>query len=140
MLKLLDILLIQYRSADKLYLSWDAASWHMSKKLSERLLELNNQAYRETNRSPLIELAPLPASAQFLNVIESIFSGVAKAVLHNSDYLSVELCQAAIDRHFLQRNVYFIQNPQRAGNKIWGQERIEPVFDETKNSKYHNYR
>jgi hypothetical protein len=118
MQKLLDILLIQYHSADKLYLSWDAASWHMSKQLSERLHELNSQVYRESNRSPLVELAPLPASAQFLNVIESVFSGVAKAVMHNSDYISGELCQAAIDHHFMERNTHFTINPQRAGNKI----------------------
>lgn len=140
MLKLLDILLVQYHSADKLYLSWDAATWHMSKKLMERLVVLNSTEYRDKHSSPLVELTPLPSSAQFLNVIESVFSGLAKAVLHNSDYLSVELCKEAIDRHFLERNQYFMANPKKAGNKIWGKERIEPVFDESKNSKYHNYR
>src|ERR1700722_2787875 len=28
--------------------------------------------------------APLPAGAQFLNVIESVFSGMSRAVIHNS--------------------------------------------------------
>ena len=36
-----------------------------------------------------VELAPLPASAQFLDVIESVFSGLARAIIHNSDYSSV---------------------------------------------------
>jgi len=45
-----------------------------------------------------LELAPLPASAQFLNVIESVFSGMARAIIHNSDYPSVAAAQEAIVR------------------------------------------
>jgi len=33
---------------------------------------------------------PLPAGAQFLNVIESVFSGMARAIIHNSDYESLK--------------------------------------------------
>jgi hypothetical protein len=36
---------------------------------------------------PHVKLVPLPSCAQFLNVIESVFSGMAKAVIHNSDFL-----------------------------------------------------
>jgi len=71
----------------------------------------------------MVKLAPLPSCAQFLNVIESVFSGMARAVIHNSNYESVEECKAAIDRHFAERNEYFKRNPKRAGNKIWGDER-----------------
>lgn len=39
----------------------------------------------------------------FLNVIESVFSGMAKAIIHNSDYKSVS-DKAAIDRYFSDRN------------------------------------
>lgn len=35
-------------------------------------------------------LAPLPAGAQFLNVVESVFSGTARAILANSNYGSIE--------------------------------------------------
>jgi len=56
--------------------------------------------------------------SQYLNVIESVFSGMAKAVIHNSDYQSVEEAMAAIDRHFLERNGYFAKNPKRAGKKF----------------------
>jgi hypothetical protein len=35
--------------------------------------------------APEIEILPLPAQAQFLNVIESVFSGMARAIIHNSD-------------------------------------------------------
>jgi hypothetical protein len=44
-------------------------------------------------------LAPLPAGAQFLNVIESVFSGMARAVIDNSNYGSVDEARAAIDRY-----------------------------------------
>lgn len=66
----------------------------------------------------MIKLAPLPACAQFLNVIESVFSGMARAIIHNSDYQSVEECKQAIDRYFIDRNKFYKKNPKKAGNKI----------------------
>jgi hypothetical protein len=45
--------------------------------------------------TPYIETAPLPAGAQFLNVIESVFSGMARAIIHNSDCPSVEAAKEA---------------------------------------------
>jgi hypothetical protein len=47
-----------------------------------------------------VKTAPLPAGAQFLNVIESVFSGMAKGIIHNSDYPSAEAAKNAIDRYF----------------------------------------
>lgn len=135
MIKLLEILLFKYKGEDKIYFSWDAASWHASKKLYERIDEVNKEEYRGTNQTPLVELAPLPSSAQFLNVIESVFSGMAKGIIHNSDYQSVDECKAAIDRYFFERNDYFQKFPKRAGKKIWGMERNKAVFDESKNFK-----
>ena len=44
--------------------------------------------------------AQLPAGAQFLNVIESVFSGMARGIIHNSDYCSVEAAKDAIDRYY----------------------------------------
>ena len=85
MIKLLEILLIQYRGQQKIFFSWDAASWHASKKLYKKIQEVNDEIYRSENKTPIVELAPLPSSAQFLNVIESVFSGLAKAIIHNSD-------------------------------------------------------
>jgi len=82
-----------------------------------------------------VELAPLPSRAQFLNVIESIFSGMARAIIHNSNYLSVEEAMAAIDRYFRERNTYFTEHPKRAGRKIWGKERVPPTFSEANNCK-----
>ena len=64
----------------------------------------------------MVETAPLPARAQFLNVIESVFSGMARAIIHNSDYKSVDEAKAAVDRYFAERD-YFRQHPRRAGKK-----------------------
>jgi hypothetical protein len=72
----------------------------------------------------------LPASAQFLNVIETIFS-----LIYNSDYGSVEEAMAAIDRYLAERNEHFLKSPQRAGKKIWGRERVPPEFIGGQNCK-----
>ena len=135
MIKLLSILLIQYRGCRTLYLSWDAASWHDSSALQEMVNTVNSDGYRQEHRTPRVVLAPLPACAQFLNVIESVFSGMARAIIHNSNYKSKEDAMAAIDRHLSERNEYFRQHPKRAGNKIWGKERVPPQFDESQNCK-----
>jgi transposase len=142
MIKLLEVLLVQYAGCDKIYLSWDAASWHASKKLYERVEEVNSAEYRARHKAPHVELAPLPASAQFLNVIESVFSGMAKAIIHHSDYESVEVCKAAIDRYFAERNASFLANPRRAGRIIWGKEATPSRFSASNNCKspkYHYY-
>lgn len=135
MLRLLHLLLETHRGCRKLYFSWDAASWHASKRLFREVEKVNSLEYRELHGTPLVELAPLPASAQFLNVIESVFSGMAKAIIHNSDYASASEAMAAIDRYFAERNEQFRKNPRRAGRKIWGQERVPPVFGATHNCK-----
>jgi hypothetical protein len=98
MIRLLEIITDKYTTEKRIFFSWDAASWHDSKKLYEKVKEVNEPEYRNKHNTPFVELAPLPSSAQFLNVIESVFSGMAKAVIHNSDYQSVDECQFAIDR------------------------------------------
>lgn len=133
MIKMADLLRTQYRSHRTIYLSWDAASWHVSKNLSVYLEKVNQEA--QTEGFPIIKTAPLPACAQFLNVIESVFSGMARATVHNSDYTSVDAAKEAIDRHFEQRNAYFLEHPKRAGQKIWGKERVPSVFAEAHNCK-----
>ena len=135
MIKMADLLALQYQGNRKLYLSWDAASWHRSNKLKDHLVRVNSAAYRKENGTPLIELAPLPSSAQYLNVIESVFSGMSKSVIHNSNYASLDECKTALDRYFAERNLYFRENPRKAGKKIWGKEIVKPVFDQQNNCK-----
>jgi len=135
MIRLIDVLCREYRASSTLYISWDCASWHSSKVLNTYLKKINEPVFRSGRASPMVVLAPLPSSAQYLNVIESVFSGMAKAVIHNSDYPDMAACMAAIDRYFCERNRHFLDHPHRAGNKIWGKELVPPVFDETNNCK-----
>ncbi|WP_234683000.1 IS630 family transposase [Bradyrhizobium monzae] len=137
-IKLLDELLACNLRLSRLYLSWDSASWHMSKQLARRIA--SNNVMAEVTGSARVETAPLPAGAQFLNVIEAVFSGMARAILHNSDYPSVEGAKRAIDRYFAERNLYFREHPKRAGNKIWGGERETAAFSESSNHKDPRYR
>jgi hypothetical protein len=126
MIRMMDLLLDRYRDRRKLYLSWDAASWHISKRLFERIEENNKAAV--ASGGPIVDTAPLPARAQFLNVIESIFSGMARAIIHNSNYRSAEEAKGAINRYFDERNRHFREHPRRAGKRIWGKERVPPEF------------
>jgi transposase len=140
MIKLLNLLVKQYSDEETIYLSWEAASWHASKKLQKRVDVINSDQFKKHTKSPIVKLAPLPKCAQFLNVIESVFSGMARAIIHNSDYQSVEECKSAIDRHFADRNNHFKKHPKRAGNKIWGKERVSATFSESNNCKDPKYR
>jgi transposase len=137
MIHMMEMLLAQYGDRRKIYLSWDAASWHVSKKLFERIDEHNFYA---GYKGPTIETAPLPARAQFLNVIESIFSGMSRAIIHNSDYPSVDEAKAAIDRYFSERNAHFRDHPRRAGGKVWGKEPAPSKFSEFNNCKDPRFR
>jgi transposase len=132
MIKLLDLLVTQYADQQTLYLCWDAVSWHNSKIL-KTYIEDHNRV-----EGPQIKIAPLPSCTQFLNVIESVFCGLAKAVIHNSDYASTGEAKAAIDLHFATRNQHFLANPKQAGRKIWGKELVKAHFSETHHTRNRN--
>jgi transposase len=133
MIRMMDLLIEKYDDRRRLYLSWDAASWHISKRLKQRIEEHNAAAH--TNGRPIVETAPLPSGAQFLNVIESVFSGMARAIIHNSDYKTLDDAKAAVDQYFADRNAHFSQHPRKAGRKIWGKEREVAAFSEANNCK-----
>jgi hypothetical protein len=76
MLRMLGKLLQEYRYKSRIYLSWDAASWHMSKTLHNYVATHNEAITKGEAAGPVVALAPLPSGAQFLNVIESVFSGM----------------------------------------------------------------
>jgi DDE superfamily endonuclease len=135
MIRMMNLLIDKYRDRRKIYLSWDAASWHISKQLHKCIDEHNGRAVR-----PTVDTAPLPAGSQFLNVIESVFSGMARAIIHNSDYKTVDDAKTAIDEYFMERNVHFNQHPRRAGNKIWRKEREPAAFSDANNCKDPRYR
>jgi transposase len=135
MIRMMEMLIERYRDRRTIYLSWDAASWHISKQLYKCIDFHNASAQR-----PLVETAPLPSGAQFLNVIESVFSGMARAIIHNSDYKTTDDAKAAIDRYLQERNAHFQHFPRRAGDKIWGKEREPPTFSDANNCKDPRYR
>ncbi len=116
-ISLIKILFEKYHGYSTLYLTWDCASWHRSKELQKFLNKLNSD-----KEGPTVEVVPLPKQSQFLNVIESVFSGMKGAVIFNSDYNSEDEMKAAISRHFEERNEYFTANPKRVGKKIWDEE------------------
>jgi len=135
MIALMRKLIEQYSGCRRIYFSWDAASWHSSKRFLAEVQRVNKLEYRIENNTPMVKLAPLPCRAQFLNVIESVFNGMSISIIHNSDYESVDAAKAAIDRYFGERNTYFKKNPKRAGNKIWGDELVPSKFSESNNCK-----
>jgi hypothetical protein len=132
-IRLVDRLRNIYAGYRQLYLSWDAAPWHSSARLKEHLLLLNERASQD--KRPMIGVLPLPRSAQFLNVIESVFSGMARAILHNSNYARLEDAQVAVTKYLEERNAAFRKNPKSAGRLIWGRERVPSSFSETNNCK-----
>ena len=137
MIRMAGLLRSQYADRQRIYLSWDAASWHVSRKLKAYLEKLNRNT---ADGYPVVELAPLPAGAQFLNVIESVFSGMARAIIHNSDYPSIAAAISAIDQYFRARNSHFSGQPSRAGHKIWQLERAPCKFSDANNCKDPSYR
>jgi transposase len=118
MIDLMELVFSEHRDKTHLYITWDAASWHDSISLTD-WLESFNLKTTEAKEGPLITLVPLPSRSQFLNVIESVFGTMKKAVIHHSDYQSAHEMKSAISLHFRERNAYFRENPRRAGNRIW---------------------
>lgn len=135
MIDLVEMLYNRYHDKSKIYLTWDAASWHGSNQLVEWADDFNT--WNSANGSgPIIEFIPLPSSAQFLNVIEAVFSGMKRAVIHNSDYESEEEMKNAISGHFSERNDFFRCSPRRAGKRIWNIN----FFEDRSNIRSGNYR
>ena len=139
MVKLLRILVDKYADQECIYLSWDAASWHASKAFYASVSEINSKNSAQ-GKGPQVKLVPLPSCAQFLNVIESVFSGMARAIIHNSDFPSAEAARGIIDQYFAARNEEFSKHPKRAGQKIWGDERVSSEFSVSNNCKDPKYR
>jgi transposase len=139
-IKMLHILIRQYSGCRTIYLSWDHASWHSSNSLFAKIGDVNKYRFRKKSKTPIVKLAPLPARAQFLNVIEAVFSGMAAAIIQNSNYESVIDAKIAIDRYFKERNEFFLKHPKRAGKKIWGKELVATTFKEGQNCKNPKWR
>ena len=55
---------------------------------------------------------------------------MSRAIIHNSDYGSLNAAKDAIDLYFRETNEHFSEHPKRAGLKIWGKERVPSKFQE----------
>jgi hypothetical protein len=64
-----------------------------------------------------------------------VFSGLAKGIIHNSNYSSAEAAKDAIDRYFKERNDYFVRCPKRAGRKIWDKRVCQASFSKRTTAK-----
>jgi transposase len=106
MIDLIEVLFNQHPFTSRIYLTWDADSWHKSGLLVEWLDAFNAET-ASSGYGSTIHLVPLPTSSQFLDVIEAVFSGMKKADIHHSDYPSKDEMKTAISRHFVERNGYF---------------------------------
>jgi transposase len=80
MMDMIEVLYNQYHTKAKLYITWDAVVWHNSGPLLEALDQFDDET-KALSIGPIIELVPLPTSAQFLNVIEGVLSGMTRAVI-----------------------------------------------------------
>lgn len=135
MVDLIELLFNQHNDMSRIYVIWDAASWHRSQELFDWLDAFNRET-KQRQDGPIIALIPLPVSAQFLDIIEAVFSGMKRAVIHHSDYRSTHEMKSAISAHFRDRNDFFKQNPRRAGKKIWDID----FFEDQDNLPSGNYR
>ncbi|HEY6872908.1 MAG TPA: IS630 family transposase [Geobacteraceae bacterium] len=118
--RLIERLTLLYMDSESIFLTWDAISVHGAKAVMEWIT-----AHNKATEAPQIHVVPLPSKSQFLNVIESVFGGMKKAVICNSDYVTALEMQEAIARHFEERNQYYRDNPKRAGNKIWDKQTFD---------------
>lgn len=114
---------LKYSKRSKLYVTWDSLVTHRSLTIDDWIKRINREAGHGIG--PQIEVVPLPSHAQFLNVIESVFSGMKRAIIANSDYGSKKEMEGAISRHYEERNLYFQETPKRAGHKIWDREAFD---------------
>ena len=80
MIDLIEVLYNQCHSCSKIYITWDAASWHDSTELTE-WLDCFNFETDKARCGPIVDFVPLPISSQFLDVIEAVFSGMKRAVV-----------------------------------------------------------
>src|SRR5260370_17762252 len=87
MIDLIEILFNQHPAASRLYLTWDAASWHSSSLLVE-WLDCFNAATKGSRRGPLLKPLPLPPAPQFLDAIHPVLIGITSGRLHPSSHLS----------------------------------------------------
>jgi hypothetical protein len=139
MIRMMDLLVQKYHDRRKLYLSWDAASWHISKGLYRRVDE-QNSAFLEG----VADLGLKPPCCQQAHSSSTLSNRYSVVWPDRSSTIvitkTLDDAKAAIDRYFADRNAHFMEHPRRAGKKIWGEEREVPEFSLANNCKDPRYR
>jgi hypothetical protein len=54
LIQMLHVLLPEYRGQERIYLSWDAASWHSSKTFEHEVENVNSDSFRLANGTPIV--------------------------------------------------------------------------------------
>ena len=134
MIDLIEILFNQHTFTSRIYLTWDAASWHKSGLLVEWLDTFNveTSAFRAYYSSC--------SARDVFSVFGRNRGGVQRNEKSRGPSFGLSIrrgeMKTAISRHFVERNSYFRDNPKRAGNKIW---EID-FFQDLENLNSGNYR
>jgi hypothetical protein len=59
-----------------------------------------------------------PPSNYGINRTTWIMHGMARSIIHNSDYKTLDEAKAAIDRYFADRNAHFLQHAEDGFNHV----------------------
>ena len=62
---------------------------------------------------------------------------MAKAIIHNSDYQSVDECAGAINRYFSDRNKFYIKNPKKQATKFGEKKELNQSLAKAITAKTH---
>ena len=138
MIKMADLLRQQYRGCRSIYLSWDAASWHISRKLVAHL----KMPIRKQSEMDILLFGP-PLCLQVPN--SSTLSSRFSVECLGQSFTTATMARWTLRRTpltctFGERNEQFLRDPKRAGHKIWGKERVPSEFQEGQNCKDPAYR
>jgi DDE superfamily endonuclease len=87
-----------------LVLVWDPASWHLAKALQERIRAHNRQVDR-TGQGVKIVPVVTPVQVFWLNPVEAFIGHAKGRVLPCRQFETEEHQKAALDRHWLDRNL-----------------------------------
>lgn len=93
-----------------LVLLWDAASWHKAKALMG-WFRTHNQQVGRTGAGVKIVPVMTPVHAFWLNPVEALIGHAKRRVLPCRQFGTVVEQQAALDRHWLQRNLRCARAP-----------------------------
>jgi hypothetical protein len=100
----------EQRGHTHLILVWDQASWHVARDLMSWVRHHNRQVERQGHGCKLVPVT-IPVHAFWLNPVEAFIGHAKGRVLPCRQFGSEEQQKAALDRHWLHRNLLYAQVP-----------------------------